>query len=149
MSVNYSTKIPNNANLSEDKPLQRALEHWQPEFYEWWSAMGPEGSRNFDVYLRTAVSVDRDGWAQFGYVKMPEYRWGIFLNPVQSANTIKFGDHKGQPVWNDVPGEHRANLRRIIVTPAHTEPAPVPQQRTICSSGNPAYRARFSARVRS
>jgi len=129
MSVNYSEKIPNNVNLSEDKTLQRALEHWQPEFYEWWNAMGPEGSRNFDVYLRTAVSVDRDGWAQFGYVKMPDYRWGIFLNPAEAGRKIHFGEHKGQPAWQEVPGEHRANLRRIIVAQGDTEPASVEQQR--------------------
>ena len=41
--------------------------------------MGPEGFQEKDVYLRTAVSVDRDGWAHFDYVKMPDYRWGIFL----------------------------------------------------------------------
>jgi len=127
-TVNYSDKIPNNVNLGEDRALQRALEHWQPEFLNWWRDMGPDGSSNYDVYLRTAVSVERDGWAQFGYLKMPEYRWGIFLNPVQTS-TIKFGDHKGQPVWQDVPGEHRANLRRIIVTQADTEPASVEQQR--------------------
>jgi benzoyl-CoA 2,3-dioxygenase component B len=45
--------------------------------------MGPDGSHNFDVYLRTAVSVDPQGWAQFGHVKMPDYRWGIFLNPAR------------------------------------------------------------------
>jgi len=128
-TVNYSEKIPNNVSLGEDRALQRALEHWQPEFLNWWRDMGPDGSLNHDVYLRTAVSVERDGWAQFGYVKMPEYRWGIFLNPVQPGNTIRFGDHKGQPVWQDVPGEHRANLRRIIVTQGDTEPASVEQQR--------------------
>jgi benzoyl-CoA 2,3-dioxygenase component B len=128
-SVNYSEKIPNNVNLAEDRALQRALEHWQPEFLHWWGDMGPEGSKNFDVYLRTAVSVDRDGWAQFGYVKMPEYRWGIFLNPTQPNGKINFGEHKGQPVWQEVPGEHRANLRRIIVTQGDTEPASVEQQR--------------------
>ncbi len=91
--------------------------------------MGPEGSRNFDVYLRTAVSVDRDGWAQFGYVKMPDYRWGIFLNPAEAGREIHFGEHKGQPAWQEVPGEHRANLRRIIVAQSDTEPASVEQQR--------------------
>ena len=25
-----------------------------------------------EIYLRTAVSVDSDGWAHFGYVKMPD-----------------------------------------------------------------------------
>ena len=43
--------------------------------------MGPDGSTDYEVYLRTAISVDPQGWAQFGHVKMPDYRWGIFLNP--------------------------------------------------------------------
>ena len=34
-----------------------------------------------------------------------------------------------EKVWQDVPGEHRANLRRIIVTQGDTEPASVEQQR--------------------
>ena len=128
-TINYSEKIPNNVNLAEDRTLQRALERWQPGFLDWWRDMGPDGSSNFDVYLRTAVSVEPSGWAQFGYVKMPDYRWGIFLNPVQGDATIHFGEHKGEPVWHDVPGEHRANLRRIIVTQGDTEPASVEQQR--------------------
>ena len=57
-AIDYSDKIPNNVNLSEDKTLQRALENWQPNYIDWWKDMGPEGSNNFDVYLRTAVSVD-------------------------------------------------------------------------------------------
>jgi benzoyl-CoA 2,3-dioxygenase component B len=129
MAIDYSEKIPNNVNLASDRTLQRALEQWQPEFINWWKEIGPEGSQNFDVYLRTAVSVDRDGWAQFGYVKMPEYRWGIFLNPAADSGKITFGDHKGEPVWQEVPGEHRSNLRRIIVTQGDTEPASVEQQR--------------------
>ena len=40
--------------------------------------MGPDGFQSYDV-LRTAVSVDAAGWASYGKVKMPEYRWGIFL----------------------------------------------------------------------
>jgi benzoyl-CoA 2,3-epoxidase subunit B len=128
-TINYSEKIPNNVNLSEDRTLQRALEQWQPHYIDWWQDMGPEGSQNFDVYLRTAVSVDPQGWAQFGYVKMPEYRWGIFLNPAEADRKIHFGDHLGEAAWQDVPGEHRANLRRIIVTQGDTEPASVEQQR--------------------
>src|SRR6476469_7603192 len=116
MSIDYAQKIPNNVNLSEDRALQRALEHWQPNYLEWWREMGPEGSKDFDVYLRTAVSVDPSGWAHFDYLKMPDYRWGIFLAPPD-------------PARQDVPGEHRANLRRIIVTQGDTEPASVEQQR--------------------
>ncbi len=128
-TIDYSTKIPNNVNLAEDRTLQRALEQWQPNYLSWWNDMGPDGSQDFDVYLRTAVSVDPQGWAQFGYVKMPEYRWGIFLNPAEKDRKIHFGDHKGEDAWQDVPGEHRANLRRIIVTQGDTEPASVEQQR--------------------
>ena len=128
-TINYSEKIPNNVNLAEDRTLQRALEGWQPNFLDWWGDMGPEGSHQHDVYLRTATSVDPQGWAQFGHVKMPDYRWGIFLNPGDENRQIHFGDHKGEKVWTDVPGEHRANLRRIIVTQGDTEPASVEQQR--------------------
>ncbi len=127
--INYSEKIPNNVNLTEDRTLQRALEQWQPNFINWWDDMGPEGSTDHDVYLRTAVSVDPSGWAQFGHVKMRDYRWGIFLNPGDDQRQVHFGDHKGEKVWQDVPGEHRANLRRIIVTQGDTEPASVEQQR--------------------
>jgi benzoyl-CoA 2,3-dioxygenase component B len=129
--INYSEKIPNNVNLSEDRTLQRALEHWQPNYLSWWQEMGPEGAQGFDVYLRTATSVDPQGWAQFGYVKMPDYRWGIFLNPGDPNRKIHFGDHLGETAWQDVPGEHRANLRRIIVTQGDTEPASIEQQRQL------------------
>jgi benzoyl-CoA 2,3-dioxygenase component B len=128
-TVDYSEKIPNNVNLSEDRALQRALEHWRPNYLAWWRDMGPEGAQDFDVYLRTAVSVDPGGWAHFDYVKMPEYRWGIFLNPPEPGRQVNFGEHKGEPAWQEVPGEHRANLRRIIVTQGDTEPASVEQQR--------------------
>ena len=127
--VNYNDKIPNNVNLSEDRTLQRALEQWQPNFLSWWDHVGPEGSTDMEVYLRTAVSVDPQGWATFGHVKMRDYRWGIFLNPGDADRQIHFGDHKGEKAWNDVPGEYRANLRRIIVTQGDTEPASVEQQR--------------------
>lgn len=129
MSIDYSERIPNNVGLSENRRLQRALESWQPNYMKWWQDMGPDGSANFDVYLRTAISVEADGWANFGFVKMPEYRWGIFLAKPNAGRTIPFGDHRGEPVWQDVPGEHRAALRRLIVTQGDTEPASVEQQR--------------------
>jgi benzoyl-CoA 2,3-dioxygenase component B len=128
-TIDYNEKIPNNVNLGEDRALKRALEHWQPNYLNWWQDMGPEGSPDFDVYLRTATSVDLEGWAQFGFVKMPDYRWGIFLNPAEPDRKIHFGDHKGEDAWQSVPGEYRANLRRIIVTQGDTEPASVEQQR--------------------
>ena len=129
--INYSEKIPNNVDLSSDKRLQRALEHWQPSYLEWWAQMGPTDFNTKDTYLRTAISVDEGGWANYGYVKMPDYRWGIFLVPPTEGKTIGFGDHYGEPVWNQVPGEYRNWLRRLIVTQADTEPASVEQQRLL------------------
>ena len=129
MSIDYNERIPNNVNLAGDLVLQRALEQWQPDFVGWWNEVGPEGTRSHDVYLRTAIGVESDDWAHFDYVKMPDYRWGIFLAPAVQDRRIHFGDHLGEPAWQDVPGEHRANLRRIIVTQGDTEPASVEQQR--------------------
>jgi benzoyl-CoA 2,3-dioxygenase component B len=60
---------------------------------------------------------------------MPDYRWGIFLAAATPDRRIGFGAHKGEAAWQDVPGEHRANLRRLIVTQGDTEPASVEQQR--------------------
>jgi benzoyl-CoA 2,3-dioxygenase component B len=75
------------------------------------------------------VSVDPEGWAHFEYVKLPEYRWGIFLADPVKDRRIGFGDFIGQPVWQEVPGEFRNQLRRLIVTQGDTEPASVEQQR--------------------
>ena len=128
-AIDYNERIPNNVGLADDRALQRALEHWQPRFLDWWREVGPEGTTSFDVYLRTAISVEQEGWAQFDYVKMPDYRWGIFLDPAEPERKIAFGAHKGEAAWQEVPGEYRANLRRIIVTQGDTEPASVEQQR--------------------
>jgi len=134
-----SERIPNNVNLSDDKRLQRALEAWQPSFINWWKEMGPFGFQGDDVYLRTAISVQSDGWAHFDYVKMPEYRWGIFLADPVADRTIGFGDDFGKPVWQQVPGEHRNTLRRLIVTQGDTEPASVEQQRLLGHSCPSVY----------
>jgi benzoyl-CoA 2,3-dioxygenase component B len=101
--------------------------------------MGPEGFQQDDIYLRTAVSVDKGGWAHFDYVKMPEYRWGIFLTPTDEARTIGFGDNVGKKAWDEVPGEFRKELRRIIVTQGDTEPASVEQQRLLGQTAPSLY----------
>ena len=128
-SIDYNDRIPNNVDLSTDRRLQRALERWQPAFLDWWNDMGPVDSGERDVYLRTAISVDREGWANFGYTRMPDYRWGIFLADQIPDRTIGFGEHRGEPVWQQVPGEYRGALRRLLVIQGDTEPASVEQQR--------------------
>jgi len=131
MAIDYSERIPNNVHLADNKRLQRALEAWQPRYIDWWREMGPSGYQDVDVYLRTAISVEAGGWAHFDYVKMPDYRWGIFLAEPEADRRIAFGEHKGKPVWQDVPGEYRSTLRRLIVTQGDTEPASVEQQRLL------------------
>jgi benzoyl-CoA 2,3-epoxidase subunit B len=128
-SVDYLERIPNNVDLGQNRRLLRALEDWQPKFLQWWHDMGPHGFQAKDTYLRTAVSVDAQGWAQFDYVKMPDYRWGIFLAEPEPGRQVNFGAHKGSPAWQEVPGEYRGVLRRLIVTQGDTEPASVEQQR--------------------
>ena len=128
-TVDYSSKIPNNVGLGEDRQVLRALERWHPGFIDWWRDMGPDGFQEALVYLRTAVSVDPRGWAKFDYVKMPEYRWGILLAPAEEGRKIPFGSHYGEPAWQEVPGEYRAMLRRLITIQGDTEPASVEQQR--------------------
>ncbi len=55
---------------------------------------------------------------------------GASSSPIPVVNrTIGFGDFFGQPVWQEVPGEFRNQLRRLIVTQGDTEPASVEQQR--------------------
>ena len=59
MNVDLQAKIPNNVNLGEDPVLQRALEHWHPQYMEWWRDMGPAGFQEDEIYLRTAIGVGK------------------------------------------------------------------------------------------
>src|SRR4029079_17814565 len=137
--VDYSTKIPNNVGLGDDQRVLKALEQWHPGYIDWWNTMGPEGFQTSDVYLRTAISIDPKGWAKFDYVKMPEYRWGILLAPRQEDRQVNFGTHKGEKAWQEVPGEYRAMLRRLIVVQGDTEPASVEQQRFLGKTAPSLY----------
>jgi benzoyl-CoA 2,3-epoxidase subunit B len=139
VNVDYSSKIPNNVGLTEDRRILRALEGWHPGYLDWWKDMGPDGFQEALVYLRTAVSVDAKGWAKFDYVRMPEYRWGILLAPQEENRAIPFGRHCGEPAWQEVPGEYRAMLRRLVVIQGDTEPASVEQQRHLGKTAPSLY----------
>src|SRR4051794_39150438 len=89
LNVDYDGLIPNNVGLSADPRLRRALESWYPGCLDWWRERGPEGFQDNLVYLRTAISVEPEGWAKFGYVKMPDYRWGILLAPAVEGRTVR------------------------------------------------------------
>jgi benzoyl-CoA 2,3-epoxidase subunit B len=138
-TVDYDGLIPNNVGLNGDARVRHALETWYPGYRDWWQTMGPEGFQDALVYLRTAVGVGAEGWARFGYVKMPEYRWGILLAPKIEGRTIPFGAHQGEPAWQEVPGEYRAMLRRLLVIQGDTEPASVEQQRHLGTTAPSQY----------
>ena len=137
--VDYDGLIPNNVGLNADARLRKALETWHPGYIDWWKGSGPAGFQDSLVYLRTAIGVDPEGWARFGFVKMPDYRWGILLAPAVEDRRIGFGAHKGEPAWQEVPGEYRAMLRRLLVIQGDTEPASVEQQRHLGATAPSLY----------
>ena len=139
MNVDYNGLIPNNVGLEQDKRVLKALEKWHPGYINWWNHLIPQQFQNSMVYLRTAVSVDPKGWAKFDYVKMPEYKWGILLAPQVEDRKIPFGTHKGEKVWQEIPGEYRAMLRRLVVIQGDTEPASVEQQRYLGKTAPSLY----------
>jgi benzoyl-CoA 2,3-dioxygenase component B len=139
VNVDYDGLIPNNVGLNSDTRVKAALEKWHPGYINWWHDMGPEGFQQSLVYLRTAVSVDPKGWAKFDYVKMPDYKWGILLAPEVEDRKIPFGAHRGEKAWQEVPGEYRAMLRRLIVIQGDTEPASVEQQRFLGKTAPSLY----------
>ena len=129
INVSYDTQIPNNVGLSSDRKVLKALEKWHPGYIGWGNKLIPQNFQESMVYLRTAVSVDPKGWAKFDYVKMPEYRWGVLLAPQVEDRRIPMGEHKGELAWQEVPGEYRNMLKRLIVIQGDTEPGSVEQQR--------------------
>ncbi len=139
VQVDYDGLIPNNVGLNADARVRKALETWHPGYIDWWKDMGPDGFQESLVYLRTAVGVDPTGWAKFDYVRMPEYKWGVLLAPAVEGRTIPFGAHKGEPAWQEVPGEYRAMLRRLLVIQGDTEPASVEQQRHLGKTAPSLY----------
>src|ERR1700676_1224126 len=139
IAIDYDGLIPNNVGLADDLRVRKALETWHPGYIDWWKSMGPEGFQDIPVFLRTAIGVGCDNWAKFGFVRMPEYRWGILLAPAVEDRRIGFGMHQGESAWQEVPGEHRAMLRRLIVIQGDTEPASVEQQRHLGATAPSLY----------
>jgi benzoyl-CoA 2,3-dioxygenase component B len=138
-SIDYNHRIPNNVDLADDRKLTRALENWMPEFENWWQEMGPQGFDASDVYLRTAVNTNIHRESAWGHSKLKDYRWGIFLTDPEEDRKISHGEFKGEDVWQEVPGEFRNPLRRLIVIQGDTEPASVEQQRHLGATAPSLY----------
>ncbi len=138
-TIDYTHRIPNNVDLADDRKLTRALEQWMPQFETWWHDLGPQGFEAADVYLRTAINTNIHRQSAWGHTKLEDYRWGIFLTDPTPDRRISHGEFKGQPVWQDVPGEFRNPLRRLIVVQGDTEPASVEQQRHLGATAPSLY----------
>jgi benzoyl-CoA 2,3-dioxygenase component B len=66
--------------------------------------------------------VEPGGWAHFDHVKMPDYRWGIFLAPAEAERKIHFGEHLGDRLTrtfpeSTVPTCAASSSRRAIPNP--------------------------------
>ncbi len=139
MSVDLTCSIPNNVGLAEHPALHRLLEWFDGRYRDWWRDWGPLGVREHEVYLRTPVGVDAQGWARYGFVPLTQYRWGVFQMPAKPERRALFGDIAGQPVWQSVPDEHRATLHKHLVTQGDTEPGSVEQSFRLAATAPSLY----------
>src|SRR3990170_2745136 len=128
-AVDLACAIPNNVGLAQKPELRRSLEWFGIEFRKWWFDCGPAGIRDNEVYLRTPVGVDAGGWAQYGFVPLSQYRWGVFQAPAKPGRLALFGEVAGQPVWQALPRAHRDYVRKLLVTQGDTEPVSVEEGR--------------------
>ena len=62
-----------------------------------------------------------------------------FSRRKEEGRKVNFGAHLGEPAWQEVPGEYRAMLRRLIVVQGDTEPASVEQQRHLGKTAPSLY----------
>ena len=138
MNVDLACSVPNNVGLAERPELLRLLEWFQGGYREWWGDCGPAGIRDNEVYLRTPVGVDSDGWAAYGFVPLSQYRWGVFQATPKPRNAL-FGEVVGQPVWQTLPSEHRGYMKKLLVIQGDTEPGSVEQSRLLAQTAPSLY----------
>ena len=138
-AVDLSCAIPNNVGLAQKPALKNALQWFDVEFRNWWLDCGPAGIRDNEVYLRTPVGVDAGGWAQYGFVPLSKYRWGVFQADAKPGRLALFGNIAGQPVWETLPPEHRDYVRKLLITQGDTEPGSVEQSRQLALTAPSLY----------
>ena len=138
-AVDLACPVPNNVGLAEKPELRRSLEWFDLQFRKWWFDCGPAGIRDNEVYLRTPVGVDAGGWAQYGFVPLSQYRWGVFQAHQKPGRLALFGDIAGEPVWQALPQEHRDYVRKLLITQGDTEPGSVEQSRQLALTAPSLY----------
>jgi benzoyl-CoA 2,3-epoxidase subunit B len=125
--IDRNAVIPNNVGLEDRPTLAKTLAQFKGDYMKWWRECGPQGFDAADCYLRMPVAADARGWASYEYVKLPEFRWGVFQADRVENRPALFGRLAGQPKLADVPGEFRATMIKLLTTQADVEPASVEQ----------------------
>lgn len=119
--------IPNNVGLEDRPALAKTLAQFRADYMKWWHECGPQGFDAADCYLRMPVAADARGWAAYEYVKLPEFRWGVYQSAPLPERRALFGKLAGAPALSEVPGEFRATMIKLLTTQADVEPASVEQ----------------------
>ena len=126
-TIDRNAVIPNNVGLEGRPALAKTLAQFKGDYMKWWRECGPQGFDAADCYLRMPVAADARGWASYEYVKLPDFRWGVFQADRVEGRPALFGRLAGQKKLADVPGEFRATMIKLLTTQADVEPASVEQ----------------------
>lgn len=138
-SLDLSGEIPNNIGLSGKPRLAETLARFRQDFLGWWREAGPEGFDFAQVYLRTPTGIDSRGWASYGYVRLPEYRWGVYQAEPGRDRRASFGALAGKPKVDRVPAEIGPAVMKLLVTQGDTEPGSVEQSRRLGATAPSLY----------
>jgi benzoyl-CoA 2,3-dioxygenase component B len=125
--IDLRQSIPNNVGLEDQPRLRQILESFRGSYLDWWRECGPQGFDAAHCYLRMPTGVDASGWASYEYVKLEDFRWGIFLADRPRERRALFGRNAGGPLLDSVPDEFRATMLKLLTTQGDTEPASVEQ----------------------
>lgn len=127
LAIDRRNAIPNNVGLESSPALAKTLAQFQTGYMKWWRECGPQGFDAADCYLRMPVAADARGWASYEYVRLPDFRWGVFQAEPAPEHRALFGRPAGAPKSERVPGEFRAAMVKLLTTQADVEPASVEQ----------------------
>ena len=127
LDINHRAAIPNNVGIEDGSALARTLAGFKTDYMKWWRECGPQGFDAAQCYLRLPVAADSRGWADYQYVKLEDFRWGVFQAERAPEKPALFGRPAGGPKLDAVPAEYRATVIKLLTTQGDTEPASVEQ----------------------
>ena len=129
--MDLGAAIPNNVGLADNPRLLAMLEAFGGKYMAWWRDWGPQGFDATDIWLRRPLSIEAGGWADFDYMRLPDYRFGVYQTPAEPERRAGFGAIAGAPVFDDIPDEFRRIMLKLLVIQGDTEPASVEQSRLL------------------